>query len=232
MIEAMKRAYADRALFLGDPDRGENPVARLISKDYAAAWRATIDPAHATPASAIHAGGNGQPRRPQHHAFLGHRSLRQCGVQHLHAQFQLRRRPGRRRHRHSAQQRARRFRRQARRAERLWPDRLRGQRARPGQAAAVVDDADHRAQGRQAVSGHRLAGRQPHHHHGAASRSSMSSTAAWISRARCRRRACTINGCPTRFLPSRAVPTTSLPRCKRAATRSSRSGRSPRPIRS
>ena len=58
MIEAMKRAYADRALFLGDPDNVQNPVARLTSKDYAAAWRATIDPAHATPASAIRAGGN------------------------------------------------------------------------------------------------------------------------------------------------------------------------------
>jgi gamma-glutamyltranspeptidase/glutathione hydrolase len=58
MIEAMKRAYADRALFLGDPDTVSVPVARLISKSYAAAWRAGIDPAHATPASAIHAGGN------------------------------------------------------------------------------------------------------------------------------------------------------------------------------
>jgi gamma-glutamyltranspeptidase / glutathione hydrolase len=55
-IEAMKRAYADRAWFLGDPDTVKVPVARLISKSYAAAWRASIDPAHATPASEIHAG--------------------------------------------------------------------------------------------------------------------------------------------------------------------------------
>jgi gamma-glutamyltranspeptidase/glutathione hydrolase len=60
MIEAMKRAYADRALFLGDPAAVQNPVARLISKSYAAAWRAGIDPARATPASEIRAGGNGQ----------------------------------------------------------------------------------------------------------------------------------------------------------------------------
>ena len=60
-------------------------------------------------------------------------------------------RPGRRRHRHPAQQRARRLRRQARRAERLRPRRRRRQCAGPGQAAALVDDADHRAQGRQAV---------------------------------------------------------------------------------
>jgi gamma-glutamyltranspeptidase / glutathione hydrolase len=57
MIEAMKRAYADRAFYLGDPDVLKNPVARLTSKDYAAKWRATIDPDHATPASAIRAGG-------------------------------------------------------------------------------------------------------------------------------------------------------------------------------
>jgi gamma-glutamyltranspeptidase/glutathione hydrolase len=56
-VEAMKRAYADRALFLGDPDTVKVPVAKLISKDYAATWRATIDPERATPASAIRAGG-------------------------------------------------------------------------------------------------------------------------------------------------------------------------------
>jgi gamma-glutamyltranspeptidase/glutathione hydrolase len=61
MIEAMKRAYADRALFLGDPDTVAVPVARLTSKSYAAAWRATIDPARATPANEIRPGGNFAP---------------------------------------------------------------------------------------------------------------------------------------------------------------------------
>jgi gamma-glutamyltranspeptidase/glutathione hydrolase len=61
MVEAMKRAYADRALFLGDPDAVQNPVARLTSKEYAATWRATIDPARATPASDIRAGGGVAP---------------------------------------------------------------------------------------------------------------------------------------------------------------------------
>jgi gamma-glutamyltranspeptidase / glutathione hydrolase len=56
MVEAMKRAYADRAWFLGDPDVVQVPVARLTSKSYGAAWRATIDPAHATPAADIHPG--------------------------------------------------------------------------------------------------------------------------------------------------------------------------------
>jgi gamma-glutamyltranspeptidase / glutathione hydrolase len=61
LVEAMKRAYADRALYLGDPETVKNPVARLTSKDYAADWRKTIDPAHATPASDIRAGGTVQP---------------------------------------------------------------------------------------------------------------------------------------------------------------------------
>lgn len=43
MIESMRRAYADRARFLGDPAFNPTmPVARLISKGYAASLRATI----------------------------------------------------------------------------------------------------------------------------------------------------------------------------------------------
>jgi len=49
LIEAMKRAYADRARYLGDPDFISAPVATLISKQYAAKQRASIDPGHATP---------------------------------------------------------------------------------------------------------------------------------------------------------------------------------------
>jgi len=50
MIEAMKRAYADRAAYLGDPDQVTVPLAGLISKRYAQSLRATIDPDTATPA--------------------------------------------------------------------------------------------------------------------------------------------------------------------------------------
>jgi gamma-glutamyltranspeptidase/glutathione hydrolase len=49
MIEAMKRAYADRARYLGDPAFISAPVATLIAKDYAAKQRASIDLDHATP---------------------------------------------------------------------------------------------------------------------------------------------------------------------------------------
>jgi gamma-glutamyltranspeptidase/glutathione hydrolase len=49
LIEAMKRAYADRARYLGDPAFVDAPTNMLLSKEYAAKQRASIDPAHATP---------------------------------------------------------------------------------------------------------------------------------------------------------------------------------------
>jgi gamma-glutamyltranspeptidase/glutathione hydrolase len=48
LIEAMKRAYADRAHYLGDPAFVNAPIATLIAKDYAAKQRASIDLNHAT----------------------------------------------------------------------------------------------------------------------------------------------------------------------------------------
>lgn len=49
LIETMKRAYADRARFLGDPAFVNAPITKLTSKDYAARQRAGIDINHATP---------------------------------------------------------------------------------------------------------------------------------------------------------------------------------------
>ncbi len=48
-VEAFRRAFYDRADFMGDPDFAKIPVAQLIDKKYAAAWRDSIDPNHATP---------------------------------------------------------------------------------------------------------------------------------------------------------------------------------------
>src|SRR5262249_20542963 len=49
MAESMKRAYADRAKFLGDPDFNKDmPLARLMSKDYASDLRKTINPEKAS----------------------------------------------------------------------------------------------------------------------------------------------------------------------------------------
>jgi len=46
--EAFRRAFFDRAEFLGDPDFTKLPIAQLTDKKYAEAWRATIDSDHAT----------------------------------------------------------------------------------------------------------------------------------------------------------------------------------------
>ena len=54
-VEVMKRAYADRAVYMGDPETVKMPIAGLISKSYAASLRASIGP-RATPAADIHAG--------------------------------------------------------------------------------------------------------------------------------------------------------------------------------
>ena len=53
IVEAMKRAYADRARYLGDPAFVNAPVNGLITKEYAARQRATIDLARATPAGDV-----------------------------------------------------------------------------------------------------------------------------------------------------------------------------------
>ncbi|HEY6338682.1 MAG TPA: gamma-glutamyltransferase family protein, partial [Candidatus Sulfotelmatobacter sp.] len=46
--EAFRRAFFDRAEFMGDPDFAKIPVAQLVDKKYAAAWRESIDKDHAT----------------------------------------------------------------------------------------------------------------------------------------------------------------------------------------
>jgi len=47
-VEAFRRAFFDRAEFMGDPDFAKIPVAQLVDKKYAAAWRESIDPNHAS----------------------------------------------------------------------------------------------------------------------------------------------------------------------------------------
>jgi gamma-glutamyltranspeptidase/glutathione hydrolase len=63
-IEAMRHAYMDRNTYLGDPDFVNNPIDRLLDKNYAAKIRAVIDPSKAgiskeiIPGSAPHEGSN------------------------------------------------------------------------------------------------------------------------------------------------------------------------------
>ncbi len=57
-VEAMRRAFADRAHYLGDTDFVKVPVAGLISRKYADQLAATIDPRHASTSQVI---GHGDP---------------------------------------------------------------------------------------------------------------------------------------------------------------------------
>src|SRR5690606_5470059 len=53
VIEAMRRAYRDRAVFRGDPDFTQIPTDKLRDEDYLAGLAVTIDPGHATPRSEL-----------------------------------------------------------------------------------------------------------------------------------------------------------------------------------
>lgn len=56
MVEAERRAYADRATHLGDPAYYDVPMKMLTSKDYAKQRMATFDPKKATPSDEVGAG--------------------------------------------------------------------------------------------------------------------------------------------------------------------------------
>ncbi len=56
LLEAMRRAFADRAEYLGDPDFVSVPVAKLLDPRYLERRRAGIDPARASTSESVRAG--------------------------------------------------------------------------------------------------------------------------------------------------------------------------------
>ena len=63
--EAFRRAFYDRAEFLGDPDFNSLPVPQLIDKKYASAWRDSLDPLRAADSKALRRpSGFGELDRP------------------------------------------------------------------------------------------------------------------------------------------------------------------------
>ena len=56
LAEAMRRAYADRATYLGDPDHVAVPVKALLDEAYLASRASGIDPERATPSAQVNAG--------------------------------------------------------------------------------------------------------------------------------------------------------------------------------
>jgi gamma-glutamyltranspeptidase/glutathione hydrolase len=74
MTEAMKRAYADRAKYLGDPDFTDIPLARLLAKKYATRLRQEINPHQATPSHQL---SNSNPLKNEspettHYSIIDH----------------------------------------------------------------------------------------------------------------------------------------------------------------
>ncbi len=63
LAEVMRRFYADRRAFLGDPDFVKMPLAGLLDAEYIRVRRATIDPEHATPSAKI---AQGTPAGAEH----------------------------------------------------------------------------------------------------------------------------------------------------------------------
>ena len=53
IVEAYRRAFYDRAQFLGDPEFSDLPVLQLADKSYAAAWRSSMDPQQASSSATL-----------------------------------------------------------------------------------------------------------------------------------------------------------------------------------
>lgn len=66
ITEAMRRAYADRARYLGDPDSVSMPLTRLLDPAYGAQLRQSIDPLLATPSVPLEANDPLKPSLDRH----------------------------------------------------------------------------------------------------------------------------------------------------------------------
>ena len=163
----MRHAYVDRNSYLGDPDFVKNPLDRLLDKNYAAKIRAVIDPNKAgvskdiKPGVAPHEGSN-----TTHYSIADKDGNAVSVTYTLNDWFGARV--------------------TAAKTGVLLNDEMDDFTAKigvpnlyglvqgeanaiaPGQASAVLDEPDHRHQGRQAGDRGGHARRQPHHHRRAA----------------------------------------------------------------
>ena len=63
--EAMRRFFADRSEYLGDPDFTRVPAAGLLDRRYLASLRSSIDPERATPSAEVRPGARLPSKRPR-----------------------------------------------------------------------------------------------------------------------------------------------------------------------
>jgi gamma-glutamyltranspeptidase/glutathione hydrolase len=70
VTEAMRRAFLDRARYLGDPDFAVMPLQRLTDKTYAAELRKTILPDRATPSSPAQVAQRSESDQTTHYSVV------------------------------------------------------------------------------------------------------------------------------------------------------------------
>jgi gamma-glutamyltranspeptidase/glutathione hydrolase len=74
-VEALRRAYADRARFISDPDQAEVPTERLLSAEHIAELATSIDPGRATPSTALQLAGAADATPPSQIKHTAHISV-------------------------------------------------------------------------------------------------------------------------------------------------------------
>ncbi len=70
MVEAMRFAFVDRNASLGDPDFVDNPIEKLLSKDYAEEIRGKIDPFKAGVSQDLMPKGFGESKETTHYSII------------------------------------------------------------------------------------------------------------------------------------------------------------------
>ncbi|RAZ87471.1 gamma-glutamyltransferase [Mesorhizobium hawassense] len=70
MVEAMRHAYVDRNSALGDPDFVDNPVSKLLDKNYAKDIRDKIDPFRAGVSKDLMPKGFGESKETTHYSII------------------------------------------------------------------------------------------------------------------------------------------------------------------
>ena len=166
VAEAMRRFYADRSEYLGDPDFFKVPITGLLDPAYIQKRRATIDPDHATPSDQVKPGhpAGSESTETTHFNVVDAEGNAVAVTYTLNGGY------GNGDHRAGLgfllNNEMDDFCRETRRAEYVRTGAGRSERDSARQAAAVVDDADHSAARRQAVHGGGRARRIAHHHRG------------------------------------------------------------------
>jgi gamma-glutamyltranspeptidase/glutathione hydrolase len=88
LVEAMRRAYRDRAIYLGDPDFVDVPVARLTHPFYAAGQRSSIRLDRATPSASLPGIDTGdEGGQTTHFSVLDAQGNKVAGTQSLNSWF-------------------------------------------------------------------------------------------------------------------------------------------------